>query len=107
MWWHVHKIEENEFALLKALDEAWELTEPFRVQHEIRRLEKQAYRAPDFLRDYFSTHETATAAEIARNSKVDRKTINKALGRMCKSESGELVRVSRGVYQRRGDKWWL
>ncbi len=105
VWWYVHDLEENEFALLKALDEAWELTQPFRDQHEIRRLEEQAYRTPDFLRDYFSKHETATAAEIARSSGIDRKTINQALKRLC--ESGTLVKVRRGVYQRRGDKWWL
>ena len=101
VWWLVHNIEEDEFALLKALDEAWELTQRFRDQHEIRKLEEQAYRTPDFIRDYFSKHETATAAEIARSSGIDRKTINQALKRLC--ESGELVKVSRGVYQRRGD----
>jgi sulfur relay (sulfurtransferase) DsrC/TusE family protein len=105
VWWLVHNIEEDEFALLKALDEAWELTQRFRDQHEIRKLEEQAYRTPHFIRDYFSKHETATAAEIARSSGIDRKTINQALRRMC--ESGNLVKVSRGVYQRRGDKWWL
>lgn len=105
VWWFVHNLEENEFALLKALDKAWELTQPFRDQHEIRKLEQKAYRTPDFIRDYFSKHETGTAAEIARTSGIDRKTINQALRRMC--ESGELVKVSRGVYQRRGDIWWL
>jgi hypothetical protein len=105
VWWHVHQIEENEFALIRALDEAWELTQRFRDHHEIRNQEEAAYKAPDFLRDYFSKHETATAAEIARNSRIDRKTINQALKRL--GASGELVKVSRGVYQRRGDKWWL
>ena len=101
VWWLIHNIEDDEFALLKAVDEAWELTQPLRDQHEIRKLEEQAYRTPHFIRDYFSKHETATAAEIARSSKIDRKTINQALKRLC--ESGELVKVSRGVYQRRGD----
>jgi hypothetical protein len=105
VWWYAHGLEENEFVLLKALDEARELTQRFRDQHEIRKLEEQAYRTPDFLLDYFSKHETATAAEIARTSGIDRKTINQALKRM--TESGEVVKVSRGVYQRRGDKWWL
>lgn len=104
VWWYVHKIQENEFGLLKALDEAWELTQRFRDQQEIRKLEEQAYRTPDFIRDYFEKHETATAAEIASSS-IDRKTINQVLKRMY--ESGQLVKVSRGVYQRRGDKWWL
>jgi hypothetical protein len=44
------------------------LTQPFRDQHEIRKLEKQAYRTPDFIRDHFEKNETATAAEIARTS---------------------------------------
>lgn len=105
VWWYVHNLEEDEFALLKALDEAWELTQPFRDQHEISRLEGQAYGTPDFIRDHFEKNETATATDIARNSRIDRKTINQALRRLCKS--GELVKVSRGVYQRRGDKWWL
>jgi DNA-binding MarR family transcriptional regulator len=81
------------------------LTKPFRVQHEIRKLEEKAYRTPDFVKDYFSKHETATAAEIAHSSGIDRKTINQALKRLC--QAGELVKVRRGVYQRRGDKWWL
>ena len=101
VWWHVHGLEEDEFALVEAVDEAWKLTQPFRDQHEIRRLEEQAYRTPDFILDHFSKHETATAAEIAGSSGIDRKTINQALKRLC--ESGELVKVSRGVYQRRGD----
>ena len=42
VWWYVHKIEENEFALLKALDEAWELTQRLRDQYEIRKEEEQA-----------------------------------------------------------------
>jgi Fic family protein len=101
VWWYVHSLEENESALLKALDEAWELTQPLRDQHEIRKLEEQAFRTPDFLRDYFEKHETATAAEIAGSSGIGRKTINQALKRLC--ESGALVKVSRGVYRRRGD----
>ena len=101
VWWYFHNIEEDEFVLLKALDEAWELTKEFRVQHEIRKQEEQAYQTPDFIRDYFEKHETATAAEIAGNSGIDRKTINQALKRLC--ESGTLVKVRRGVYQRRGD----
>jgi Fic family protein len=105
VWWFFHNVAVDEFALLKILDEAWESTKEFRVQHEIRKLEQKAYRTPDFVKDYFSTHETATAAEIARSSGIDRKTINQALKRLF--ESGELVKVRRGVYQRRGDKWWL
>jgi DNA-binding MarR family transcriptional regulator len=101
VWWLVHNIEDDEFALLKAVDQAWELTQPLRDQHEIRKLEEQAYRTPDFILDYFSKHETATAAEIARSSGIDRKTINQALRRMC--QFGNLIKVSRGVYQRRGD----
>lgn len=105
VWWYLHGVEEDEFALLKAIDEAWELTEPFRVQHEIRKEEEAAFRTPDYLRGYFEKNETGTAAGIAGSTGIDRKTINQALRRMC--ESGELVKVSRGVYQRRGDKWWL
>jgi hypothetical protein len=105
VWWFVHNIEEDEFVLLKALDGAWELTKEFRVQHEIRKQEEKAYRTPDFIREYFEKDGAATAAEIARSSGIDRKTINQGLKRLC--ESGELVRVRRGVYQRRGDKWWL
>lgn len=102
VWWFVHNIEEDEFALLEAVDEAWRLTEPFRLQHEIRKQEKQASRTPDFIRNYFEKHETATAAEIAHSSIIDRKTINQGLKRLC--ESGELEKVSRGVYRLRGDK---
>jgi hypothetical protein len=105
VWWLVHNIEENEFTLLQVVDEAWTLTQQYRVQHEIRKLEAQAYRTPDFIQDYFEKNETATAAEIAHSSGIDRKTINQALRRIC--DSGNLVKVSRGVYQRRGDKWWL
>lgn len=105
VWWYVHSLEENEFVLLKALDEAWKLTEPLRVQHEIRKQEEAAYQAPDYIRGYFSEHETATAVEIERSSGIKRKTANQVLKRMF--DAGELAKVSRGVYQRRGDKWWL
>jgi len=105
VWWLLHDIEGDEFTLTKILDEAWELTKEFRVQAEIRKEEERAFRMPDFIRSYLSKNVTATAAEIARITTIDRKTINQALRRMC--ESGELVKVSRGVYQLRGDKWWL
>jgi hypothetical protein len=105
VWWFLHNIDGDEFVLLKALDEAWELTKDFRVQAEIRKEEKRAFRMPDFILSYLSKNETATAAEIAYTTTIDRKTINQALRRLC--ESGKLVKVSRGVYQLRGDKWWL
>jgi predicted ArsR family transcriptional regulator len=81
------------------------LTERFRVDAEIRKEEEKAVKAPDFIRDYLSKHETGTAAEIAQATGLERKAVNQALPRMC--ESGELVKVRRGVYQLRGDKWWL
>jgi Transcriptional regulator, AbiEi antitoxin len=105
VWWFLHNIDGDEFKLVKVLDEAWTLTKQYRDQHEIRREEERAFRMPDFIRTYLSKHETATATEVARITTIDRKTVNQALRRMC--ESGELVKVSRGVYQLRGDKWWL
>ena len=47
-------------------------------------------------------HTTASAAELERENGIDRKTLNKALGRLC--EAGRLERVGRGVYRLRGDK---
>jgi hypothetical protein len=105
VWWFLHNIEGDEFTLLEALDKAWESTQHFRDFHESRREEEKAVMGPDFIRAYLEKHATGTAAEIARATGLERKAVNQALRRMC--QSGEVIKVSRGVYQLRGDKWWL
>lgn len=105
VWWYFHDIEGCEFSLIRILDEAWQLTAPFREMYESRKADARVPKAPDYIEDYLSKHTTASAAEMERDTGIDRKTLNQALGRLCKS--GKVVRVSRGVYQLRGDKWWL
>lgn len=102
VWWHIHDIQPCEVTLYMSVEEAWVLTEAHREQYRRQKEENRPYKTPNFVRDYLQEHTTASAAEIKRQTGIDRKQLNQALGRLCKK--GEVKLVSRGVYRLNGDR---